>query len=291
MRFLPLALAALPLPAFADIYTVTSAPTAATVYSGFAMVTREISIDVSAGEHEIVLPDLPQWVDAGSLRASVSGAQIGNTRLRTAALPPQPDADSPEVVKAKANIKTAKRNLRDLEDAVQDASLAIQSAKARLTFFAGLASSETLPSDAATLAELAQMIEEQTLSATQAQVAAQRDARRISEDRKDLTQQLTDAQAALAALTPPAEPTALLALSVTAQNAGTVIASVSYPARASWQPTYDVVLAEDDESRIILRRAALIHQSSGENWDANSFNIGPQWASRSIRALPSIASL
>ncbi len=268
MRFLPLALAALPLPALADTYTITSVPTAATVYSGFAMVTREVSIDVSAGEHEIVLPDLPQWVDAGSLRASISGAQIGSTRLRTAALPPQPDADNPEVVEAKDNIKTAERNLRDLEDAVQDASLAIQSAKARLTFLAGLAASATLPSDAAALAELAQMIEEQTLSATQAQVSAQRDARRISEDRKDLTKNLTDARAALAALTPPAEPKALLALSVTAQNAGTVIASVSYPARASWQPTYDIVLTEDGDSRITLRRAALIHQNSGENWDA-----------------------
>ena len=94
MRFLPLALAlaALPLPALAATYTVTSAPTAVTVYSGFAMVTREISVYVSAGTHEVVLPNLPQWIDAGSLRVSLSGADLSGTRLRTDALPPQPTA-------------------------------------------------------------------------------------------------------------------------------------------------------------------------------------------------------
>ena len=98
MRFITLALAALPLPALAETYTVTSSPTAVTVYSGYAMVTREVSVDVEAGAHEVVLPDLPQWVDAGSLRVSVAGAQLGSTRLRTDALPPQPDRDSEAVI-------------------------------------------------------------------------------------------------------------------------------------------------------------------------------------------------
>lgn len=267
MRLLPLALAALPFPALAETYTVTSAPTAATVYSGFAMVTREVSVEVGAGAHEIILPDLPQWVDASSLRASITGANIGSTRLRTAALPPQPDGDSQAVIEAKERIKTTERALRDLEDSVQDANLAVKAAQARLTFLSGLASSETLPSNPTELADLAQMIEAQTLSATQAQINARRTARRIGEDRKDRVQDITDARAALAALTPPAEPKALLTLSVNATEAGTVIATVSYPARASWQPTYDVALMTDDGGHMTIRRAAIIHQNTGENWD------------------------
>jgi uncharacterized protein (TIGR02231 family) len=267
MRFLSLALAALPLPAMAETYTVTSAPTAATVYSGFAMVTRKVNVEVSAGAHEIILPDLPQWVDAGSLRASVTGANIGSTRLRTAALPPQPDGDSQAVVEAKERIKTAERALRDLEDSVQDANLAVKAAQARLIFLNGLSSSETLPSDPSALANLAQMIETQTLSATQTQTNAQREARRIGEDRADLIEDIANARAALAALTPPTEPKALLALSVNAADAGTVIATVSYPARASWQPTYDVALTTDDSGQMTIRRAAIVHQNTGENWD------------------------
>ncbi|KEJ91044.1 DUF4139 domain-containing protein [Sulfitobacter donghicola] len=267
MRFLSVALVALPLPIMAETFTTTSSPTAATVYSGFAMVTREVSVEVPAGAHQIILPDLPQWVDAGSLRASISGADITSTRLRTAALPPQPDSDSQAVVAAKEQIKLAERALRDLDDAIQDAELAIQSAEARLAFLGNLSSSETLPSDPLALAELAAMIEAQTLTAKQTQLNAQREARQISEARPDLLRDLEDAKAALDALTPPAEPKALLALSVDAKEAGTIIATVSYPARASWQPTYDVALATGDDATMTLRRAALVHQNTGENWD------------------------
>ena len=267
MCFLPLALAALPLPALADTYTVTSAPTAVTVYSGFAMVTREISVDVSAGTHEVVLPNLPQWIDAGSLRVSLSGADLSGTRLRTDALPPQPNSDSAAVVAAEQQIKTAERALRDLNDAAQDAGFGANAADARVKFLESLASSDTLPSAPQALAELGQMIDAEILSALLAQAQALRNVRDIAEGREALERNLADARAALAALTPPTEPKTLLALSVAAKEAGNVIASVSYPARASWQPTYDVVLSRGDDDRISLRRAALIYQNSGENWE------------------------
>lgn len=267
MRFLPLALAALPLPALAGTYTVTSAPTAVTVYSGFAMVTREVSVEVATGAHEVIFPDLPQWVDANSLRVSLNGADLGGTRLRTDALPPQPDGDSAAVIAAKKQIEIAERALRDLDDAIQDAGFGANAAEARVNFLQGLASSETLPSTPQALSELALMIEDQTLVANVARVQALRNVRDIEEGRDDLERTLADAHAALTALTSPTEPKALLALSVAAKEAGTVLASISYPARASWQPTYDVVLTRGDADSMTLRRAALIYQNSGENWD------------------------
>jgi uncharacterized protein (TIGR02231 family) len=267
MRFITLALAALPLPALAETYTVTSSPTAVTVYSGYAMVTREVSVDVDAGAHELVLPDLPQWVDAGSLRVSVAGAQLGSTRLRTDALPPQPDRDSDAVIAAKARIETAELALRDLDDKILDASLAAKAAEARLAFLTGIAAKDDLPTSPETLAGLGEMIEAQTLAAIQAQLASQRAARAIAEDRKDLEREVEDARASLVALTPPAEPKALLALSVAAQTAGSVTATISYPANATWEPTYDVFLETGDSDTLSLRRAALIYQRSGENWE------------------------
>lgn len=267
MRILSLALAALPLPLMAETYTVTSTPTAATVYGGFAMVTRQISIDVSAGAHEVILPDLPQWVDAASLRVAVTGADLGNTRLRTDALPPQPDGDSDAVAAAKEQIKTAERALRDLDDSVQDAGLAAQAAQARLVFLSSLSSSGTLPTAPDALANVAQMIETQTLAATRTKITAERDMRRLNEARPDLIRTLEDARASLAALTPPTAPKSHLTFAVAAPEAGTMIASVSYPANASWQPTYDVVLTQESDDTVTLRRAALIYQNSGENWD------------------------
>lgn len=267
MRFITLALAALPLPALAETYTVTSSPTAVTVYSGYAMVTREVSVDVEAGAHEVVLPDLPQWVDAGSLRVSVTGAQLGSTRLRTDALPPQPDRDSEAVIAAKARIERAELALRDLDDRILDASLAAKAAEARLAFLTGIAAKDDLPASPETLAGLGQMIEAQTLAATQAQLASQRAARAIAEGRKDLEREVEDARASLVALTPPAEPKALLALSVAAEVAGSMTATISYPANASWEPTYDVLLETGDSAALTLRRAALVYQRSGENWE------------------------
>jgi uncharacterized protein (TIGR02231 family) len=267
MRLLPLALAALPLPALAETYTVTSAPSAVTVYSGFATVTREVSVEVSAGAHEVILPDLPQWIDAGSLRVSLSGAALAGTRLRTDALPPRPDGDSATLVAAKDRIEAAEQALTDLGDAAQNAGLAARAAEARLAFLQGLASSETLPSTPEALAGLGQMIEAQTLEATTAQMTAQRRVRDIENGRADLEQDLADARAALAALTPPVEPKTLLALSVAAPDAGTIVASISYPVRASWRPTYDIALMRGDADTMTLRRAALITQNSGENWE------------------------
>jgi len=267
MRFISLVLAALPLPALADTYSVASVPTAVTVYSGYAMVTREITLDVTAGNHELVLPDLPQWIEAASLRVKVTGAQLGSTRLRTNALPPQPDGDSPAVIAAKEEIENAELALRDLEDRVQDANLAAQAAESRLAFLKSIASKDDLPTSPQDLASMSEMIEAQTLAAKQAQLASLRAARTISEERDDLVKALADAHAALTALTPPAQPKSLLALSVAAPQAGSVTASISYPANASWQPTYDVVLTRDDADTVTLRRAAMIYQQSGENWN------------------------
>lgn len=272
MRYLLPALALFPLPAMAEVYTVASAPTAVTVYGGFAMVTRDVRLEVGAGAHEVILPDLPQWIDPGSLRVSLTGATLASTRLRNDALPPQPDSDSAAVIDAKARIDAAERALRDLDDRIQDAGLAAQGAAARISFLSGLASSETLPSEPQALAELAQMVGEQTLIATRAQLQAQRDARALGDGRAALETDLSDARAALAALTPPAVPQALLALGITAAQEGTVMASVSYPVAASWQPTYDIILQEEAET-ITLRRAALVSQNSGENWEGVALTL------------------
>ena len=273
MRFLALALASFPLTALAETYTVASAPTAATVYRGFAMVTRDVSVDVTAGAHEVVLADLPQWIDPARLRVSVSGAALTATRLRTDALPPAPDTESDQIRAAKDAIKTAERALRDLDDAKQDAGLAETAAAARIAFLEGLTDSDTLPSDPLALAELAQIIETQTLVATQAQITARRAARDVDEARPDLQDALRDAQAALAALTPPAEPKALLALNVEATDAGAVTVSIAYPANASWAPTYDVFLDRSGDPSLTLRRAALVNQYTGENWDGVALTL------------------
>ena len=58
MRFL-LVLLCLPSFALADVLIIESAPTAVEVQSGQAQVTRVVRFEMPAGQHEIVLPDVP----------------------------------------------------------------------------------------------------------------------------------------------------------------------------------------------------------------------------------------
>ncbi|QUJ76443.1 mucoidy inhibitor MuiA family protein [Sulfitobacter albidus] len=265
MRLALTALLILTGPALAETYTATSAPTSVTVYPGFATVTRQIDVAVAAGAHEIILPDLPRGIDPARLRVTVDGATLRSTRLRQNALPPAPDADTPEITAARAEVEQAEEDLRQLDDRIEDARLVASAAEARVTFLSGLWSSKTLPSDPDALANVARMIEAQTLSGTQARVAAERSAREISAQRPDLEEALSDARAALAALTPPADPGALLVLSISVPDAGEVTVSTQYPVSASWQPTYDLFLDRETET-LALRRGATVFQNSAESW-------------------------
>jgi uncharacterized protein (TIGR02231 family) len=267
MRFAYLALAVLPFSAAAETFTIASKPTAVAVYGGFAVVTREVALEVEAGAHEVVLPDLPQWVDTGGLRVALRGATLAGTRLRTDALPPLAQRDTPEIENAKARIKSAEQALVALSDRAQDAGLTAQAAQVRLQFLNDIGSSDTLPSTPQALIDLGKMVEAETLTAARASLAAERVVREIEAGRSDLEQDLEDARAELAALTPPARAQSLLALSINAQDAGAVTASVSYPVQASWQPTYDIVLTRGGADTLTVRRAAIITQNSGENWE------------------------
>ncbi|UWR22276.1 DUF4139 domain-containing protein [Sulfitobacter sp. S190] len=266
MRLAVLGFVLLPCSALADTFTLRSAPDAVTVFPGIAQVSRTAAVDLPAGRHEIVLPDLPEWVDANRLRVAVDGAVLASTKLRNDALPPVPDTDSPAVIAAKAAIDAAEAAIVALDDDVAEARLGVRSAEAQLDFLEALGNNQSLPSTAADLAAVGAMIADETRAAEVARLTAQRQIRLIEEGRPALTQNLVDARAALAALTPPRKPNARLALEVQAETEGTVEVTVRYLANASWRPTYDLFLTRGETPTVALQRAALVRQDSGENW-------------------------
>lgn len=272
MRLTLAALLFMGVSAHADTFTTASTPTAVTVYPDFATVTRLMSLDMTEGAHEIILPDLPRGIDPNRLRVEIDGATLRSTRLRMDALPPAPGGDSAAISAARAAVERAERNLRDLDDQVEDARIIARAADARANFLSGLWSSETLPSDPGKLAGVANMIQAQTLDARRARVAAERTARDLAEERGPLEDALDDAQTALAALTPAPDPGALLALSVDVANAGPITVRARYPVTASWQPTYDILLDQEAET-LDLRRGAIVTQSSAENWQGVALTL------------------
>lgn len=267
MRLILAGLIALPTFAAAESFSLRTAPNAVTVYGAGAVVTREASVKVPSGSHELVLPGLPQWIDPQYLRVSVDGAVLGQTQFRASALPPQGDTDSADVTAAKDVIEAAEMALRAHDDQVALTGLAGNAAQAKVQFLAALGQNEALPTDPESLRGLAQMIEDETLSAQQNLLNAVNAARDQNDARKDLEKQLQDARDALSALTPPPVESSLLTLSVATQEASDVAVTLTYLVNAaSWQPVYDVYLSGADSSEIELRRGALVTQYSGENW-------------------------
>jgi uncharacterized protein (TIGR02231 family) len=266
MRFVIACLLALPAAAHADTITLSSAPTAVTVYGYGAQVTREVTFEISAGTHDVIMPDLPAWLEGDMLRVQLAGASLGATQFRSLAVPPQPQNDSGDIIAAKDRIKSAQRALTDLDDRVANARLTAAAAKAKIGFLGALGSNQGLSSDVTTLRELAQMVEAETLAAQQITLTAGQQAREIEEGRAELIDELDAAKAALAALTPPQREMSQLTLSVSAQAAATVSLSLSYPVDAGWKPVYDLYLSGENPATLEISRGAMIAQYSDENW-------------------------
>ena len=75
MRLALIAAISLSSPAVAETFTVRSALQSATVYAQGAKVTRVLSVDLPAGAHEVVLPDLPAEFSTELFQVSVSSAE------------------------------------------------------------------------------------------------------------------------------------------------------------------------------------------------------------------------
>jgi uncharacterized protein (TIGR02231 family) len=274
--------------AVADNFTVNSVPSAVTVYADAGKVTREIKVQVPAGQHEILLPGLPRNIDPQFLRVGLSGAKLGTTQFRRDAVTPQPERDTAGITEAKERIKAAELALRDLDDQVTKAGLGIAAAQAKSKFLGDLGANQGLPTDVTSLRDLTKMIGSETLIAQQEALEAEQGARKLNGARPDLEQELRDARDALAALTPPSREAAQLTLALEAMEAGEITITMGYLVSASWQPVYDIHL---DGDLLSIKRGAQVAQWSDENWQnvaltLSTFTLQQQTAPREVFPIP-----
>ena len=108
MRFALSVALCLSAPAHADSFTLRSTPDTVIVYPQGAKVTRNLSVALPAGTHDVILPDLPEEVLwQSSPQISVTGAVLGAVSLRGDALPPLADADPEAIEAARQTLKAA----------------------------------------------------------------------------------------------------------------------------------------------------------------------------------------
>ncbi len=265
-------LIALCAPAFADSFTGAAHVDTVTIYPGLAMVTRQVVLDLPAGQHEITVPGLPQGLMTEGLRlAAPQGVQIGAVNLAHDRLPVTPDQTSPEVRAAKDEVERLEDVLRARDTAIAEIRLRVQAADEQVAFLQSL--SQASAGDALSangiddIRALAQMVGAETLAARQAGFAAEQEARTAERAREDDMTALQDAQRALAALMAPEKDGSVLTFSVLMAEAGEVAIDVStQEGFANWAPVYDMRLTTGDTPALDLDRSVVISQSSGQDW-------------------------
>lgn len=228
-----------------------------TLYPDAALVKRQFTIDVPAGEHEILLPDLPASLDPASLRIEGSGTEklvIGNVDFRARAN--TPDAGSPETQRKLKTLQAERDRLNDRIDAVEGRKAMIQRAAG------GGESREAKPLD------IEQWNKAWDLVGKGLQAA--------NEELRTLRNDLDRIEAEIAAIEnpsqrlpgPPRDVRRVATIAVEAASAGKATLTISYRVgNAGWRPVYDARLDTRGATPALeIIRRAMIRQNTGEDW-------------------------
>ncbi|MFU8823521.1 DUF4139 domain-containing protein [Yoonia sp.] len=270
--FLSTSMIALSAPAFADTITGQARVDSVTIYPGLATVTRQVTLDLPQGQHEIVIPGLPQNLGSDGLRIAAPGqVRVGAVNLAFDRLPVTPDQSSPAVQAARAEVERLEEVLRTRDVAIAEIRLRVQAAEDQIAFLQSLSKAsagETLTTATITdIQDLAQMVGAETLTLRTTAFAAEQEAQAAIRARQDDIDALDDARRALEALLAPEEQGSVLTFTVEASEAGEVTLDINTTENlANWSPVYDMRLTTGDDARVDIDRAVVVSQATGQDW-------------------------
>ncbi|WP_226551151.1 DUF4139 domain-containing protein [Celeribacter naphthalenivorans] len=254
------------LPAYAERFEARSLVTEATLYPAGAMITRDATVSLPEGQHEIVFADIPTRHSyeeiARNMQIRVEGGELGPVAYGLE------DISKALLIRSEAE-KAALARVEKLEGEIDDRRAQIaqigfeaEAAKDTLAYLARLSDG----SDAEQSAATARMIREESLAARLAQQDAERRAKAAEEAMEDLETELAEATKALELLVPSDENRISITLPVTMEQAGDVEISFTYMSNeAAWQPRYAARLNTED-STLSLTRSVVAMQDTGEPW-------------------------
>jgi uncharacterized protein (TIGR02231 family) len=265
--------------AFAAEIKATSKVDAAIVYSKGAEVTRLAKVHLDAGDHTIILNDLPANLVPSSIRLegrSSARLDIGPIDSRAVAI----EAElSPATVTARKQIE---RDIQKLGDEQTLLGSALEAAKVQREVIAQLIQlpghkSDPAPQSAAQpgtqpdWAQLLNLVGERTEK-------AQRSILELGLKSRDIDRSIADLNDKLQALAPAAVRNQTeVKVAVTALTAQDAELLVRYQiADASWTPFYDARLdtgSADKAPRLEIVRRATVRQQTGEDWSGIALSL------------------
>src|SRR5215471_8773029 len=252
-----------------------------TVYSDRALIVRGEKVELEAGEHDLRVNNLPQFL-RDSLRAAGKGStaiRILNVDVTTAFRSRPPEA---EIIALQDELERLTKNQALLEarkSALNDRRQWLRALGEQSRDFAkGLAQGQMKPQD---LADFFSFAANQALQDAEA-------AQSIETELNHVQQEVQAKKRELAQLQGDLLPDRLAAVvTVSLAEAGEFELELSYIVMgASWQPQYDVrvqMADEKDAGEVELTYVGVVQQTTGERWE----NVGLSLST----ARPSLAAV
>ena len=252
-----------------------------TVYSDRVLVVRNGKVELEAGEHDLRVNNLPQFL-RDSLRASgrgTGGIRILNVDVTTAFRSRPPEA---ELVTLQDELESLTKNQQLLEarkSALDDRRQWLRALGEQFRDFAkGLAKGQMKPQD---LAEFFSFAANQALQDAEAAQSIETELEHVQQEVQAKKRELAQVQGNLL----PDRLAAIVTVSLV--EAGEFELELSYIVMgASWHPQYDVrVQMTDgkDTGEVELTYVSVVQQSTGERWE----NVGLSLST----ARPSLAAV
>lgn len=254
------------LPAFAERFEARSLVTEATLYPQGAMITRNATVTLPAGQHEIVFVDIPQGYDPleieRSLQIRVDGGALGPVSYGVAPTTEALLFRSEAEKAAKARVDALEDEISARRSEIMKIGFEDDAAQDVLAYLGRLNAGEDTEQTAAT----ARMIREESLAARLAGLDASRRVDAANEALETLEHELTEAKIALDLLVPSTEDRISITLPVRMEQAGEVQVGFTYMSEdASWQPRYTARL-DTDAGTMELVRSVFVEQNTREPW-------------------------
>lgn len=256
---------------------VASRVEAVTVFPDGASITRRFAVEVPAGDHVLVLDDLPLAVDAASLRVAGAGTgqlTIGSVDARQQRATERPD---PAAIRRLEVLRDERLSLDDRIAAERVRKRAAEALVAPTTLAGGERGLNVGEARQALAAAL-----EETL-------AADRAIREAEQRQRGLDREIAEAEAGVRAQ-PPRRLEARVTVEAQAAFKGEL--TLSYAVRgARWTPVYDARLSTAGARPVLeLVRRAEIRQQTGEDWSDIALTVSTARVARggSVPVLPSL---
>ena len=263
----------------ADVINASSQIDAATVFPQGAAVSRIAPFEAAAGTHSIEVRDLPQNLQASSLRVTGAGDapfRILSVNHRIDRLPPADPMNSPGFVELQVRIDAKLTDIETLQSERRVFGVEVDVANGRLRMVEALMTREPQRmvddveqgADPLGWAQTITVLAEQMDVALRAKLAAETEIAVIDEAILELRTDIARLQQEQAAIQLPPVLQSVATIEIAAQSDVSGTLELSYRDRnAGWAPVYDLRLEQGEVATLDIERHARIWQNTGENWD------------------------